>query len=470
MKRLLSVLLILLPAFISAASYDEIMSAVLSESPDAVSARLLYEDGLLSAAASMLDESPEILLTAAFEPLYNEYEALSVSTFGLDLSLPDDETVISASVPFGVRYDRRGGAVSPSVSISHTFDWGYDDDILKDLQTEALRLSAESGYYESLLSLQESAVALISSILSSEKNIAEAEEKLRDAEKELRDSLSLGIVTEDSLAAAELELARKRAEDSIRILKAEHDELAARFAVLAGAEWEGIEDIPMPSFPDLFSSAGTSALNAADIQARIAREEVLAEESEQNPGRITAGAGISGSVDIADGMDGVKYAESDDAVSMRVSGSLGLESGGWALSAEGGGSWNLDMEVTPSLTITGAWRSGTPESDDITLRSLRNTALIRENEAREARRSFNESRNSLWSRILSWERDWAELEAEMEYERALLEMASIKHERGMITDEELHDAAFSLRMLELERDILLLEGLSLETEAENLLV
>ena len=49
-------------------------------------------------------------------------------------------------------------------------------------------------------------------------------------------------------------------------------------------------------------------------------------------------------------------------------------------------------------------------------------------------------------------------------------MAAIKHERGMISDEELHDQMLSLSLLRMDEDILLLEGLSLQAEAEALLL
>ena len=58
----------------------------------------------------------------------------------------------------------------------------------------------------------------------------------------------------------------------------------------------------------------------------------------------------------------------------------------------------------------------------------------------------------------------AELDAEMDYQTALLEYTKVRYERGLIPDEDLHDAEFELELLKIDRSVLLLEGLSLETE------
>ena len=66
--------------------------------------------------------------------------------------------------------------------------------------------------------------------------------------------------------------------------------------------------------------------------------------------------------------------------------------------------------------------------------------------------------------MLSWRRSFSELESEIEYRDALLSSIEVRLERGLATEEEYEDAALDLELLYIDRDILLLEGLSLEAE------
>ena len=59
-----------------------------------------------------------------------------------------------------------------------------------------------------------------------------------------------------------------------------------------------------------------------------------------------------------------------------------------------------------------------------------------------------------------------ELEAEIRYREALLENIRTRYSRGLAADEEVHDAEHLLATLGIERSILILSGLSLESEAE----
>ena len=467
MLSVVLLLLLLLSGPLYAADYGSIIESALSESPEARSAELSYQAGLLSIAEAELDDEYDLAFSASVSPLEDDMRILGVEDLSFSMTLPDDDTTITASLPFGVRYDAEGATLRPGASISHTFDWGRDSDILEDLQLQALRLSVESDYASDIISVRRSVISLMIELLSNERGIMEAEESLRDAEKELADGLSLGIITENSIPYMEMELSVRRYEDSLRILEEEKAELEMRFSSLVGEEWSGVESIPSPVFPDL-DSAVSSSLLAADIQAAIAGEEVLLEESSQSPRKLIAGADVSASADIHKGI----YSDHDGSLAeiASLTGRLGWEGDSWSLMASGGGSFSSDHSFTPALTLTGSWKSGSTRSDELTLRSLRNTALIRENEARDARRTFNEERSAVSRRVLSWEREKAEMEAQLGYERALADMAVLKHERGMISEEDLHDSLFSLSLLEMDAIILSLEGLELQAEAEALLL
>ena len=467
MVRLMLALLLCVPSVLHALPYADIIEAA-ENGPEAEGAELAYEAGLISVAQSALDDTADYSISFAADPLSEMDDGiLRVSELSFSAILPDDDTTITASIPSGLRYDGRGAVLSPSASISHTFDWGHDDDRLRDLQTEALRLSVERQYGTDILSIRRSVISLISDLISNERELLSSQEELRDIDREINDSLKLGIITEGSIVYEELMLERKRAEDSIGIGEREKEELLLRFRTLTGLEWDGADDIPEPIFPDVLSAEVSSVVSEAELELLIAEEDVLLEESDQNPRRLTIGGSAGGNAEVAEGLYSITGIREDP---IYLEGTIGWEGDDWSVSASGGGRWDYRFDFSPSLSLAASWHSGTSESDELRLRSLRNTARIRSDDYYDARRSFDEDKEDIWGRMLSWQREMAELEAETDYRNALYEMILVKYERGLATGEDVHDAELGIRLLDFDRDILLLEGLLLQNEAETLIL
>ena len=467
MVRLMLALLLCVPSVLHALPYADIIEAA-ENGPEAEGAELAYEAGLISVAQAALDDTADYSISFAADPLSEMDDGiLRVSELSFSAILPDDDTTITASIPSGLRYDGWGAVLSPSASISHTFDWGHDDDRLRDLQTEALRLSVERQYGTDILSIRRSVISLISDLISNERELLSSQEELRDIDREINDSLKLGIITEGSIVYEELMLERKRAEDSIGIGEREKEELLFRFRTLTGLEWDGADDIPEPIFPDVLSAEVSSEVSEAELELLIAEEDVLLEESDQNPRRLTIGGSAGGNAEVAEGLYSITGIREDP---IYLEGTIGWEGDDWSVSASGGGRWDYRFDFSPSLSLAASWHSGTSESDELRLRSLRNTARIRSDDYYDARRSFDEDKEDIWGRMLSWQREMAELEAETDYRNALYEMILVKYERGLATGEDVHDAELDIRLLDFDRDILLLEGLLLQNEAETLIL
>lgn len=467
MVRLMLALLLCVPSVLHALPYADIIEAA-ENGPEAEGAELAYEAGIISVAQSALDDTADYSISFAADPLSEMDDGiLRVSELSFSAILPDDDTTITASIPSGLRYDGRGAVLSPSASISHTFDWGHDDDRLRNLQTEALRLSVERQYGTDILSIRRSVISLISELISNERGLLSSQEELRDIDREINDSLKLGIITEGSIVYEELMLERKRAEDSIGIGEREKEELLLRFRTLTGLEWDGADDIPEPIFPDVLSAEVSSVVSEAELELLIAEEDVLLEESDQNPRQLTIGGSAGGNAEVAEGLYSITGIREDP---IYLEGTIGWEGDDWSVSASGGGRWDYRFDFSPSLSLAASWHSGTSESDELRLRSLRNTARIRSDDYYDARRSFDEDKEDIWGRMLSWQREMAELEAETDYRNALYEMILVKYERGLATGEDVHDAELDIRLLDFDRDILLLEGLLLQNEAETLIL
>ena len=461
MRYFLAVAFLLVPSLLTGTTFDTIIRSTEETSVQAEQARLRYESGLISIEQAEIEDGTSYSVSMAVSPLENRSRIISVSDLSFTATLPDDDTSITASIPFSISYDGSGALVSPSASVSHVFDWGLDDDNLKTLQNASSRISVDREYSSDLLSLRMSVINAVSQLLSNEKSLLEEEEALRDLQREMESALRLGLMNESSLSYMEAMLSIRRSEDRIDILNMEKDELAERYRNLTGLEWDGVEAIPDPVFPDLSVSV-SSALEAADLYARIAEEQYQLELSRQNPRRLTIGAAAGGNAYLGDDL-GKAGIEAGNSIS--VSGEAGWEGREWSFGISGGGTWDEDYSFYPELTISGRWRNNTAsKSDELTLRTLQNESIMRRSEYLDQKRSFEEESNDLWGRVISWKRSWAELEAETEYSNAMLENARIRLERGLARQEDLHDAQHEVMLLDYDRNILLLEGLSLEAE------
>ncbi len=458
MKGFAAAIIMLLPAFLNAASFSDIMTAAQTHGTAVSSAAEEYESGMIGAYLASLDDKPSFTVSAAVSPLDDDLSSVDIGDLSFSAVLPDGDTTIRASIPMRVSYDGSSADFYPSLSAEHVFDWGHGDDALMDLQAAQLRLSAETGYQSSLLSFRSRVISAISSILSSDLSIADAEETLRDLEKEMSDAVSLGDITEGSLLHEEMLLEIRRAEDTLDNLDEEREALLLVFSNLTGLEWDGVEDIPLPVFPDMLSAESSSSLEAAAIEARIASENLLIAESELSPSKLTVGGDVSSSVHAGS-------STGDEGIA--VTGTAGWSGRSVSISVSGGGAWDRDWTFTPSLTIAGSWTSNpTDERDRLELRQLMNEAVIKRNDLRDAEVSFAEEGADIWNRILSWQMEWDELEAEIRYREALLENIRTRYSRGLAAEEEVHDAEHLLATLGIERSILILSGLSLESEAE----
>ena len=169
MRYFLAVAFLLVPSLLTGTTFDTIIRSTEETSVQAEQARLRYESGLISIEQAEIEDGTSYSVSMAVSPLENRSRIISVSDLSFTATLPDDDTSITASIPFSISYDGSGALVSPSASVSHVFDWGLDDDNLKTLQNASSRISVDREYSSDLLSLLMSVINAVSKLLSNEK-------------------------------------------------------------------------------------------------------------------------------------------------------------------------------------------------------------------------------------------------------------------------------------------------------------
>ena len=112
-------LLLLSASSLFSASFDEVVSLALTASPDAEAAELNHEAMLLDIMEAELDDVYDFSIETGISPLSDGMDSIDVQSLSFSMISPDDNTSLTASVPFSIYYDGSGGDVFPSFSVSH---------------------------------------------------------------------------------------------------------------------------------------------------------------------------------------------------------------------------------------------------------------------------------------------------------------------------------------------------------------
>ncbi len=453
MKRILAFLMLLSSLPLLAASLEEVISRAEANSPDVRASYITYQNDLLAIERNALPD-PEVW-SASFEadPTYSENSVYGVSASDFTLSYsPDEDTSISVSAPFSVLYTGEEGSVYPGISASHTFDFGYDEDIYRNVQNEYSLVSAESSYQADLMRFRRSVVETIRMIYQTDEEIRAAKEEIDDIRTEIEESLILREISESSVEYLEMMLSLKRLEGEMEALTLERDAYAALFREIAGFSFEPLDEIPMPEI-DFTMPDGNSATEMARLEAATALEYFNYENSLLNPSAIT----------LSGGVDGAIYAVSSADDSISANAGLSYDADSWGLYMRGNGSWSLrDGSFIPSLTVGGYWSSdGSTESERIYLERLYNDYSVKSSSYRSALSDFAAEGRSYLQSVIAWKSSLSEQLAEIEYWEASAALNRAMLERGLLSSEDADDAESGLLSAQKALEILYLEGFEL---------
>ena len=456
-------LLMLSLSALSAASLDQVLSHVSAESISAENYRISYENNLISIQSSELDESVEYAVQFETLPLQGSGEGIDIPSLSFSVTTPDDDTSITLSMPFSASYDGSGSIYHPGIGISHTFDFGRDDEYLEDLQNAASRISTERTYSSSILSIQRSVLELSASIYSAELQADEERRELAELERDKAEDIELGIITPGSVEADEYDISIKLSEDNIASYERQLRIYTESFKALTGLDWEPYDSVPEPSFPSSFLFDGNSEVEEYRVEAEAAREAYLVEYSSQHPQKLSLSLDADGTVSYEDVL-------SSDGI--EVTATAGWESGGWSVYLSGGGSWSReDGGFVPSIAIGGSWRSDTQDrQDELYLDMLSNESLLRQNEYIVALSDYREDMLSIISDITDWQAERERKANDIEYRTAMLERQRILFSRGLAVSDDVSDAEFELEKAERKLEIIKLEGHSLMLSLESLML
>ena len=464
MKKALLIIVVSLFALSSvfAVSLDDIINGAKELSPTYQNVILSYENSLINIRSLERKDKVGVSVSASVNPLYEENSLLggSVETKkGINtsstatLTLPNDgKTTISGEVGVKTLYDGSSTTTSLSLDASHTFDFtGYSSSTTDDLTLATTKYSTELSKATSELNFEKSVINTVSAILSYEKNIKKAQKSVDDQKSIIEKMETLGTYSKSSTTYINAVNVLNQLQSSLDSAQKQYENALKSFEKVSGMEWTGLDDIPEPVLDLKIYDNGNTSVLISSLKAEAAVENYKAEVAKLNPMNLSVSGKVNGTI--------------SDSSSTSISTSLSYTGDNWSISATPGLSITKDKTV-PSLTISGRWSNGGTmnTNDEDALSASSNKMVSAENDYRDAFSSYFDEAQSLSLRILSWEAEYSNAKASLDYAKMMYENEKVMLEYGFSTEKDVRSAELSVISAEYDLKMTMLEGLSLERD------
>ena len=464
MKKAFLVIVVSLFALSSvfSVSLDEIINGAKELSPTYQNVILSYENSLINIRSLERKDKVGVSVSASVNPLYEENSLLggSVETKkGINTSstatitLPNDgKTTISGGVGVKTFYDGSSTTTSLSLDASHTFDFtGYSSSTTDDLTLATTKYSTELSKATSELNFEKSVINTVSAILSYEKNIKKAQKSVDDQKSVVEKMETLGTYSKSSTTYINAVNVLNQLQSSLDSAQKQYENALKSFEKVSGMEWTGLDDIPEPVLDLKIYDNGNTSVLISSLKAEAAVENYKAEVAKLNPMNLSVSGKVNGTI--------------SDSSSTSISTSLSYTGDNWSISATPGLSITKDKTV-PSLTISGRWSNGGTmnTNDEDALSASSNKMVSAENDYRDAFSSYFDEAQSLSLRILSWEAEYSNAKASLDYAKMMYENEKVMLEYGFSTEKDVRSAELSVISAEYDLKMTMLEGLSLERD------
>lgn len=498
MKKLAAVLaVLLLSTLLFAASYDEILSKSMANSPQMKNAELTYQNSLLTQQQNDLSDVAQVTVSTGtisvlpnenssttvgdsiralqivLPDIYSRFNEQELSTIvsrsvsadftmspSVEVVLPNDgATKITASADLGFEYgDSSYYSVAPDLSISHKFDLtGYDSDLASSLSNARSSLQSEMTYRNAKLTFESQVLTSIKTILSAQQSLDEANYNLAKAEKNLSNALELGNISETSVSYMQT---MNNINLQKRTIDATEKQIATameQYTTLTGLEWDGVENLPSPDLTLNILPNGNTEVILASIDVEIAQQAIAAKQHEVSPSSISVSGNVNSSL-------------SEQSKTVGGSGAVSYQAGNWSVGAGFGGTYsNRTDKFTPSLTFAGNWSNKTTKrSDDLELQKLNNDLISAQNDLADARTSYVQSAQNLQISILNHNYTVQNHAAEKPYYESNLEYQKTLLDAGLCSQDDVNDASKQVEWAGVTEITDQIDGLLLQIQIEQL--
>jgi len=432
---------------INATTIEEILSSAKENSPSYQNVLLTYQNGLLNIA--QLEEEDKVQVSVDANANTNDV-ALSVDPT-VTVKLPNDgNTTIKGSASLSTQYDSGTTKIGGSLGVSHTFDFsGYTSDKAEDLSYMSTKYTTERNNKTSELSFEISVLSVISSILRTERSIQQDEFSVEKQETVYNKLVALKTYSEQSSVYVNTVNTLNSLKTSLEASKEQYNQLLLQYKTLTGLEWNGVEELEAPVLSLTTYEDGNTEVLLKSLSVQSSEESYKKAVSSANPSSLSTGLSL--------GIDANKK--------FTIGGTATYTAKNWNVSVTPSFDISSSGDVTPSVSISGHWNNDTSSSDREINRAL-NDAKTATNNYVEALSSYQEEALSYALKILQWNNSLTQAETDMEYKKTLLDNMQALYDLGLETVENLKSAELNYSLSQIDYDLVIIEGLTLERNLE----
>lgn len=482
---IISLILLSVLSPLGAVTVDEIIEEAKNNSPSYQNYLLTYQNGLLAVQALEEEDKVGITVSATIDPLTDVYseggeEPSYIGESGnkgitvnpsFSVILPNDgATTITGSTRLTSSYKDGSTSISGSLGVSHTFDFSsYDSDNAENLNYASTKYNTELTYRRSELTFEKSVLNTISQILSMENSIMQSEYNVEKQQKALDKIISLGSYSTTSSTYINTENVLVSYQQSLEALEKQYDNLLASYKTLTGLEWNGVDVDEAPTLTLTTYENGNTSVIIESLNAESAEETYKKTVANANPSSLSTSLSMSASSNKIYG----------------ISGSLTYSGNNWNVSVKPGVTFNSG-NTTPTVTVSGSWRNNSGASavssqmdaegnavssissgsSNDAVNSALNNAKMAANSYLDALSTYNENAASYSLQILEYNNKKVQKEAELEYQKTLLENEQTLYDLGLSTSDSLKSAQINYSISQNEWKMLVIEGLSLQCDLD----
>lgn len=447
--------LLCVQSVVFAIDIDSLVDGAVANSVSIEKLGITKENSLASSQLADLEDETKVSVSSGTVLLQKDSLSMSpsvnVSLGGLDDDLSVDFGVANqTSIGFG--NELKSSTVTPSASVSKTFDLSSFVDERDSITKTINALQRELNYSKGVLEFENGVINDVISIIQTTISIETSQRDLERRQKNYESDIALGVINEGSLSDMKTQMELSKLSTSLENYKTQLETAKHSFYNDYGIAYEDVDSVREAVLDVVSSSDGNTNVMISKLNLDKAQQELDAK---------TGGAGetlrLSSSLETP-----VTFSSGTDAKAS-VSGNVGAEISGSNYRVSATANAKYDGSFSPSLTIQGTWSNRTDKkATDLEILTLENDLIVAQMNYDSAKQSYDDTVRSLSIEVQDFKATIEAFEVEAQYNQRILEYTTTLYEKGMASESELSDAKAAVAKDDANRIVYALQALVLE--------
>ncbi len=434
---------------------DSLVESAVANSDSIEKLRITKENSLVSSQLADLEDETKVSVSSGTilvqKDSFSMNPSVNVSLGGLDDDLSVDFGVAnSTSIGFG--NELKSSTITPSASVSKTFDLSSFVDERDSISKTINALQRELNYSKGVLEFENGVINDVISIIQTTISIETSQRELDRRQKSYESDIALGVINEGSLSDMKAQMELSKLSTSLESSKTQLETAKRNFYNDYGIAYEDVDSVREAVLEVSASSEGNTSVMVARLNLDKAQQELDAKTGDTGE-TLKLSSSFETPVTFSNGAD----------AKASVSGNVGARISGSNYSVSATANAKYDGSFTPSLTIQGTWSNRTDrKATDLEVLTLENDLIVAQMNYDSAKQSYDDTVRTLSIEVQNHRATVEAFEVEAKYNKMILEYTTTLYEKGMASDSELSDAQASVAKDDANRIVYALQALVLE--------